>query len=109
MAFSTESADRGRRNRISSDKHKIAVSKIGKSNRGKTPSTEAKEKISKALLGNLNKLGKKESVETRIKKRNSHLGKSSGMLGKKQILCSCLACKKELPYPNFVQHVKKFH
>jgi len=109
IAFSKESANKGRQTRVSSDKHRKAVSEVGKSNFGRIISNKTKDKISKAMLGNLNKLGKTESVDTKIKKRNSRLGRSSGMLGKKQIICSCLFCRKELPYPNFVQHVKKFH
>jgi hypothetical protein len=37
-----------------------------------------------------------ETFETRNKKSESHKGKSSGMLGKNQLKCSCTICREEL-------------
>jgi len=109
ISISGEDAERGRKNRISTEKHKNAVAEVGKSNKNRKLSLETKNKISEYLIGNKRKLGKKESEYTKLKKSLSKLGKPSGMLGKTQKLCSCLECKKVLPYPNFIQHLDKNH
>lgn len=104
ISISGEAAEKGRRNRISSQKHKAAVSIVGKSNAGKTHSLQTKKKVSNSLVGNTRRVGKKDSEDTKIKKSISKIGKPSGMLGKKQLLCSCIVCKREIPYPNLKQH-----
>lgn len=109
ISISSEDAERGRKNRISTLKHKEAVSKVGKANKNRIASLETRNRISKSLLGNTYKLGVKESDISKLKKSLSKIGKPSGMLGKKQSLCSCLRCKKIMPYPNFIQHFNKNH
>jgi hypothetical protein len=109
ISISVEDANIGRTTRVSTNKHKQAISKVGKSNIGKILPIETKNKISQSLIGNKRKLGKKESEYTKLKKSLSKIGKSSGMLGKTQKLCSCLECKKVLPYPNFIQHLDRNH
>ena len=54
-------------------KAKISLAKIGKPspNKGKMMSNDTKQKMSEAQKGNHNKLGKKESKETRERKRKS--------------------------------------
>lgn len=108
-SISHEDAERGRKNRKSSLKHKSAVSHVGKSNKGLKRSLETKRKISNALLGNKYKKGVIESDESREKKRLAHLGKSSGMLGKKQPRCSCILCKHETTPSALAKHFKYHH
>lgn len=109
ISISIEDAERGRKNRISTEKHKKAVAEVGKSNKNRISSLETKIKISEILIGNTRKLGKKDSDITKLKKSLSKIGKPSGMLGKTQKICSCLECKKVFPYPNFIQHLDKTH
>lgn len=109
ISISSEDALKGRLNRVTSEKLVSHAKYMGLSNKGKSPSKETKLKISESLIGNKRKLGKKESENTKLKKSLSKLGKPSGMLGKSQKLCSCLECKKVLPYPNFIQHLSRNH
>jgi len=109
LSISPEDALKGRLNRVISEKSLDHASRMGLSNKGKIPSKDTKLKISKSLIGNKRKLGKKESASTKLKKSLSRLGKPSGMLGKSHKLCSCLQCKKVLPFPNFIQHLSKYH
>jgi len=109
ISISHEAAERGRKNRVSSEAHKLAVSKVGKANRGLKRSAETKIKIINGLIGNKYRKGKKDSDEAREKKRLSHTGKSSGMLGKKQPRCSCIICKHNTTTFALERHFKYHH
>lgn len=109
ISISYEAGERGRKNRSSSEAHRLAISSVGKSNLGLKRSTETKTKISNALIGNKYKKGVKESDESREKKRLAHIGKSSGMLGKKQPRCSCMLCKHETTTFALTRHFKYHH
>lgn len=75
-------AIKGSEKRQVSSKSREASRKTGKANKGKKRTLEQREIISESLKGNTRKLGIKESEESREKKRQMRLGKSSGMLGK---------------------------
>lgn len=67
-SISKDCAMKGTINRIPSERFKTAVSLVGKSNKGRLRSDEFKQKVSKSLIGNINKLGKRESDLTKFKK-----------------------------------------
>jgi hypothetical protein len=109
ISISYDAGERGRKNRFSYEAHRLAISNVGKSNLGLKRSIETKTKISNALIGNKYKKGVKESDESREKKRLAHIGKSSGMLGKKQPRCSCMLCKHETTTFALTRHFKYHH
>lgn len=109
IAFSKEAASRGRLNRTVSEKQKEAIAAIGKRNKGKKHSEQSRTKISRALLNNNYKLGKKETVETKLKKSLSKLGKPSNATGNKQPRCSCIVCKRILTSSTIKQHIAHHH
>lgn len=109
ISISMEDANKGRMNRVPSDKLIECVAEVGKSNFGKKHSKETKEKVSNSLIGNTRKLGKKETDETRLKKRNAKLGKPSNAVGNNQPRCSCLICHKEITSSSIKSHFNFHH
>lgn len=101
-AISEEDANRGRANRISTEKHKNAVSLVGKSNIGKKHTVETKNKLSLYLLGNKRKLGIKESDDTRRKKSETR----TGLITPK---CSCIICKRIISNSQIKKHFNHKH
>ena len=107
ISISNDDAERGRRNRISSEAHKAAVSIVGKSNAGKKHSLQTKEKVSASLIGNTRRTGKKDSEYTRLKKSISKIGKPSNAVGNYQPVCSCIICGKRVTSSTIKQHSNK--
>jgi hypothetical protein len=101
-AISEEDANRGRINRVSTEKHRKAVSLVGKSNKGRKHTTETKHKISLCLIGNKHKLGIKETDNTRRKKSESRMG----LITPK---CSCIICKRIISNSQIKNHFNKNH
>lgn len=92
-----------------SDKQKMIASEIGKANLGRKASDATKKKISKALLNNKYRFGKKDSVESRLKKSKAKLGKPSNAIGNYQPKCSCSICHKEMTSGTIKRHFKFHH
>lgn len=109
ISISHVAGEFGRKNRTSSEVHRLAISKVGKSNLGRKRTDITKAKISKALIGNKYKSGIKESDESREKKRQAHLGKSSGMLGKTHAKCSCIKCGHITILAALANHYRHHH
>ena len=108
-SVSPESAEIGRKNRISSERFLSAIKKIGENNKGRVHSSETREKISKSLVGNKYKLGKKETDATRRKKRESKLGKPSNAVGNHQPPCSCILCGRLMTSGTIQLHYASVH
>jgi hypothetical protein len=92
-----------------SDKQKMIVFEIGKANLGRKASDVTKKKISKALLNNKYRFGKKDSVESRLKKSKAKLGKPSNAIGNYQPRCSCSRCHKEMTSGTIKRHFEFHH
>lgn len=107
--FSLESCLKGVRNRVWTEEHKEIARQIGKRNKGKKRTTEQKKKMSEALRHNTRKLGVKESLETRLKKRMAKLGKPSNAVGNCQPRVSCLLCKHNTTTSSIKNHYKYHH
>lgn len=106
-SISIKAALKGNTNRIPSDKLKIAISKIGKANLGKKHSDEVNK--SKGHPGNNFKTGKKDSLESRQKKRLAKLGKSDNATGNYQPICSCAICQKPMTTSVIKKHLSFHH
>ncbi len=106
-SVSLESALIGLKSRTPTAKFLSHITSLGLSNRGRRFSDEINKK--KGNPGNKNSLGRVESEETRMKKRNSKLGKPSNAVGNYQPRCSCLLCKKETTSSNIKRHVEENH
>ena len=109
ISISHAAGELGRKNRISSEAHRLAISKVGKSNLGLKRTDATKAKISNALMGNKYKSGVIESDKSREKKRQAHLGKSSGMLGKTHSKCSCVKCGHVTIHAALANHYRYNH
>lgn len=106
IAFSAEAATKGREigNKTLSEKKLLHITAIGKANLGKRYSDEINKK--KGRRGNQNSLGHKDTEETRLKKRNSKLGKPSNAIGNYQPRCSCVCCKREVTSGTLANHYR---
>jgi len=109
MSISIEAAASAMKGKTQSDKQKLIVQAIGKSNLGRKHTKEFKEKISLSLIGNTRKLGVKESIETRLKKSLSKIGRPSNAIGNYQPRCACIICKKETTSGSLSRHFKYNH
>jgi hypothetical protein len=107
ISISPEDAQKGRTNRVPSDKMRATAKRMGLSNIGRVHSDEVNEK--KAHWGNTYKLGVKESEETKLKKSLSKLGKPSNAVGNYQPKCSCILCHRELTTSVLKQHTSRHH
>lgn len=107
ISISLESALKGNTGRIPSEKFKKAISKIGKANLGRKQSDEVNKK--KAHPGNTFKTGKKDSIESRQKKRLAKLGKPSNAIGNYQPKCSCITCHKPMTSATIKKHLSFYH
>jgi hypothetical protein len=107
ISISPEDAQKGRTNRVPSDKLLAHAKRMGLSNTGRVHSDEVNEK--KAHWGNTYKLGVKESEETKRKKSLSKLGKPSNAVGNYQPKCSCILCHRELTTIVLKQHSSRHH
>lgn len=106
-AISQESAIIGLKNRTPSEKFISHITSVGKSNKGRMHSTEINKK--KGVPGNKFSLGRKDNEATKLKKRNSKLGKPSNAVGNKQPRCSCLLCGKEITSSVLKRHYSYNH
>ena len=107
ISISPEDAQKGRTNRVYSDKLLAHARLMGLSNKGKVHSDDINKK--KAQPGNKHKLGVKESEETKRKKSLSKLGKPSNAVGNYQPKCSCMTCHRELTTSVLNQHISRHH
>ena len=107
ISISPEAASRGSKGRTPSEANLTHARNMGLANKGKVHSKEINK--TKGHPGNKHKLGIKESVESKEKKRLSKLGKPSNAIGNYQPKCSCICCHKVLTSGTIKQHVMKWH
>jgi group I intron endonuclease len=86
---------------------KRVATSMGKSNLGRQHSPEVNAK--KAQPNNKHKLGKKESEETKQRKRLAKLGKPSNAVGNHQPRCSCFLCAHETTASSLGRHYDFHH